>query len=332
MQITSWNCKKVLVTGAGGFIGSHLVEELVRRGAKVRAMVRYSSTGSYGWLMNSDVRSSMELIQADLRDADAVLRAVKDQEVVFHLGALISIPYSYVSPSETVAVNVAGTQNVLSACRFFGVTRVMQTSTSEVYGTAEYVPINEKHPLQGQSPYSASKIGADHLAESYYRSFDLPVTIVRPFNTFGPRQSARAIIPTIIVQLLTGADIHLGSLTPTRDFTYVSDTVAGMIRAIECETTLGKTVNLGTNVEVSVGELVRQISSLLGREACINQAAERIRPALSEVNRLLSDNSLMKDLTSWQPTVRFNDGLRLTIDWFKMNISHYQRAQSEYVV
>lgn len=330
----NWSGKKVLVTGAGGFIGSHLTDMLARAGAEVRAMVRYNSRGTYGWLhdLEPQVCKAIEVAQGDLRDADRVLDIVKGREYVFHLGAMIAIPYSYVSPSEATAVNVGGTLNVLNACRSHGVGRIVHTSTSETYGTAQYVPIDEKHPLQGQSPYSASKIGADKLAESYYRSFDLPVATVRPFNTYGPRQSARALIPTILVQLLTRNDVKLGSMTPTRDFTFVTDTARGMMRMAEVDEAIGKAVNLGNMQEISVGDLVTMISAIAGKAIEVEQQAIRVRPEKSEVNRLLADNRLAKDLLGWEPKVALKDGLTQTMEWLRANLPEYRRAQTEYVV
>jgi len=330
----NWEGRNVLVTGAGGFIGSHLVELLARRGARVRALVRYNSRGTFGWLndLDPDLYRTLDIVQGDLRDAETVTRAVHRNDLVFHLGAMISIPYSYVSPTETVAVNVTGTLNVLNACRFHGIEKLVHTSTSETYGTARSVPIDESHPLQAQSPYSASKIGADKLAESFHRSFDLPVTTVRPFNTYGPRQSARALIPTVMVQMLTMPVIKLGSLTPTRDFTYVSDTVQGMLAAAEAPAAVGKEINLGTGREISVGDLVRLISLICDKPVETQQQLERVRPEKSEVNRLLSDNTLARKLLGWQPEVDLEQGLRKTLDWFRRHLSEYQRAQIDYVI
>ena len=330
----NWGGRNVLVTGAGGFIGSHLVEELVARGAKVRCLVRYNSRGSLGWLddVARDVYSAVEIVQGDLRDGDAVLGAIRDQSVVFHLGAIISIPFSFISPSEVATVNVTGTLNVLNACRTVGVERLIHTSTSEIYGTAQFVPINESHPMQGQSPYSASKIGADKLAESYHLSFGLPVTTVRPFNTYGPRQSARAVIPTIMVQMLTKSAVSLGSLTPTRDFTFVTDTVAGMIRAAETPDAVGRTINLGSGQEISIGHLVETIARISEKQIEVRVQENRMRPKNSEVNRLLSDNSLARSLMGWQPTVSLDDGLKRTLHWLHGELDHSRRAQNEYIV
>jgi NAD dependent epimerase/dehydratase len=330
----NWTGKKVLITGAGGFIGSHLTELMIRQGADVRAFVRYGSRGSFGWLQDlpKDIYKSMQIVQGDLRDADSVLHAVKDRAVVLHLGAMIAIPYSYVNPTEAAAVNVTGTLNVLNACRLFGIERLVHTSTSETYGTAQYVPIDEKHPLQGQSPYSASKIGADKLAESFYRSFDVPVTTIRPFNTFGPRQSARAVIPTVIVQALAGQKIKLGSLTPTRDFTYVEDTARGMMLAAESDAALGTVTNLGNMKEITVADLVKLIVKLVGGSAEVEQQEERVRPKKSEVERLLADNRRAKEILGWEPQVSLEDGLRRTIEWLRNNEADYRRAQTEYVI
>lgn len=330
----NWKGKKVLVTGAGGFIGSHLTGQLVKRGADVRAFVRYGSRGSFGWLedLDKDVYRNIEIVQGDLRDADSVARAVKGAQVIFHLGAMIAIPYSYVNPTEAAAVNVTGTLNVLNAARMFGIEKMVHTSTSETYGTALYVPIDEKHPLQGQSPYSASKIGADKLAESFHRSFDLPVATIRPFNTYGPRQSARAVIPTVIVQALNGTKTKLGSLTPTRDFTYVGDTARGMICAAERPEAVGTVTNLGNMKEIAIGDLVTMISRLVGKPLEVEQQNNRMRPEKSEVERLLADNTRARTVLGWTPEVSLEDGLRATIDWLREHLSEYHRAQTEYVI
>ena len=330
----NWQGRKVLVTGGGGFIGSHLVEMLARRGADVRALVRYNSRGTFGWLHDvaPEVSRSVNVVQGDLRDADAVLRAVDGCEVVFHLGAMISIPYSYVNPTEVAAVNVNGTLNVLNACKQAGVARLVHTSTSEIYGTARYVPIDEQHPVHGQSPYSASKIAADKLAESYHRAFDLPVVTIRPFNTYGPRQSARALIPNVMVQLLSGATVKLGLLTPTRDFTFVTDTADGMIRAAECNEAIGHEINLGSGKEISVGDLVGRIVDISGRKAEIEQQSERVRPEKSEVERLLSNNARARELLKWEPQVGFDEGLLQTYEWLGRNLPEYRRAVSGYVI
>jgi NAD dependent epimerase/dehydratase len=315
----AWQGRPVLVTGAGGFIGSHLVEKLASLGARVRAFVRYTSRPQAGFLdtLGPEVRDCLEVVHGDLRDHDAVAQATRGIDVIFHLGALIGIPYSYVHPRETIDTNVAGTLNVLMAARASGIARVVHTSSSEVYGTARYAPIDEAHPLQGQSPYSASKIGADKIAESFFDSYELPVVTVRPFNTYGPRQSSRAVIPTIITQALAGQDIALGNLSPRRDFTYVTDTAEGLFKAAEVENVLGRTINLGTSTEISIGDLVAKIGQLLGRELTVRQEDIRQRPGGSEVERLLSDNRLAQELLGWRPQVSLGEGLARTIDWIK---------------
>lgn len=318
--------KRVLVTGAGGFIGSHLVEKLVSLGASVRAFVRYNSRGDVGLLGLADrqVRAAVEVVSGDLRDPLAMDQAVKGCDIVFHLGALIAIPYSYLHPYEVAETNVMGTLNVLSACRERGVSRLVHTSTSEVYGTARYAPIDEPHPLQGQSPYSASKIGADKLVESFHLSFGLPAITVRPFNTFGPRQSARAVIPTIITQALANDTIRLGSLDTTRDFTFVDDTVSGFICAAQSEGVEGLTVNLGTGREVTIGELARQIIARVGTQARIELDPARLRPADSEVLRLISDNTLARERLGWSPEVPLEAGLDRTIEWVRGNLARFR--------
>lgn len=328
-----WLGKQVLVTGAGGFIGSHLVQWLVRAGANVRAFVRYNSRGDSGLLCLLDVddQQAVQLISGDLRDANAVYQAVAGCDTVFHLGAVISIPYSYVHPVETTSSNITGTLNVLLACREYGVRRMIHTSTSEVYGTALRIPIDESHPLQGQSPYSASKIGADKLAESFYRAYDLPVVTVRPFNTYGPRQSARAVIPTIITQALMQDVIRLGSLEPRRDFTYVTDTVRGFLLAAQAESpgVLGEVFNLGTGADVSIGTLVEKIQDLVGRDLPVETDAQRIRPPRSEVGRLISDNGRARDFLGWRPTYGLDEGLQETIAWIRDNLQHYHVGRYE---
>lgn len=318
--------KRVLVTGAGGFIGSHLVESLLAQGATVRAFVRYNSRADNGFLSQIDpsLLTEIEVIAGDLRDSHAIHHAVSGMDIVFHLGALIAIPYSYQHPREVIETNITGTLNVLLACLESNTERVIHTSTSEVYGTARYVPMDEKHPLQGQSPYSASKIGADKLAESFYCSYELPVITVRPFNTFGPRQSARAVIPTIITQALTQDVIHLGSVDTKRDFTYVADTVNGFIRAAQAEGIEGQTFNLGTGSEVSIEELAQKIIAQIGRPVKVESEAERIRPGKSEVLRLLSDNRLALETLCWHPEVSMDDGLANTIDWIRHNLQNYR--------
>ena len=324
-----WHPKTVLVTGAGGFIASHLVERLVECGAHVRAFVRYNSRGDPGLLslLPHEIFAQLEVIAGDLRDLAAVKTAMQGASHVFHLGALIAIPYSYVHPAEVVETNVIGTLNVLLAGRELGVERILHTSTSEVYGTAIRVPIDESHPLQGQSPYSASKIGADKLAESFYRAFNLPVVTLRPFNTYGPRQSARAVIPTIICQALTQAEVHLGNLDARRDLTYVSDTVEGFIKAAETPHLEGETFNLGTGTEVTVGDLAQKIIALVGRPLEIVVDPARLRPEKSEVQRLLSDNHLAKERLGWQPAVDLTEGLRRTIEWVAAHLDRYQPDQ-----
>ena len=306
-----WRGRKILVTGAGGFIGSHLTEALVREGASVRAMLRYSSRADSGNLdhLPEEIRQKIEIIRGDIRDPFFIREAIGGVEVVFHLAALIGIPYSYVAPSDYVAVNVTGTLNVLEAARSAGV-RVVHTSTSETYGTAQYRPIDEKHPLVAQSPYSASKIAADKLAESYFLSFSTSVITVRPFNTFGPRQSARAVVPTILSQLLSGAaEIRLGSLEPQRDMTYVEDTVEGFLAAANCDAAIGRTVNLGTGTTQSVGDIARMCMKVAGREAVIISDDARIRPDKSEVMALISDNRTARDLFGWTPRFSLEEGL-----------------------
>ncbi len=318
---------KVLVTGAGGFIGSHLVEELVRHGKEVRAFVRYNSRNQWGLLedLPKDVLDQIEIVQGDLKDPDGVRKAVKGCKKVFHLGALIAIPYSYVHPFDFIQTNVVGTANLLNAClETEGLERVVHTSTSEVYGTAQYVPIDERHPLQAQSPYSASKIGADQLAESYYRCFGLPVSILRPFNTFGPRQSIRAIIPTIISQALGEGKIRLGNLRPRRDFLFVKDTVRGFMEFEKCEKAIGKVVNLGTGIDISIEELTKKVLDLLGKKKEVEIDPQRIRPEKSEVFQLLSDTRLAQELFGWKPKFRLEEGLRETIEWYKRNIHRFK--------
>lgn len=327
MPITSyWQEKRIVVTGAGGFIGSHLTETLVRAGASVRAFVRYNSRGDHGHLRSlpTDVYNSVEVITGDLRDHSAVRALLHDTHTVFHLAALIGIPYSYVNPNDVVETNVLGTLNVLNAARDLDLQRVVQTSTSEVYGTAQYAPIDEVHPLQGQSPYSASKIGADKLAESYYRSFGLPVTTVRPFNTYGPRQSTRAVIPTVITQALSADSIRLGSLDPRRDFLFVRDTVAGFMACAASPACVGEVINLGTGSDVTVGEIVRQIQLLVDREMPIITENQRVRPAKSEVLRLICDNRKARDLAGWFPTVTLSQGLEETVVWMRMHLEQYK--------
>lgn len=318
---------KVLVTGSDGFIGSHLTEELVKKGYQVRAFVYYNSFNNWGWLdtLSKDIMNSVEVFQGDIRDPNGVEEAMKGVDAVFHLAALIAIPFSYCLPDTYVDTNIKGTLNVLQAGRKLDIKRILITSTSEVYGTAQYVPIDEKHPFQGQSPYSATKIGADRLAESFYRSFQLPVTIVRPFNTYGPRQSARAVIPTIITQLLAGkTKIELGSLTPTRDFNYVKDTVYGFISIYESEKTIGEEINIATQKEISIGQLAKELIRQINPNAEIVCRKERLRPEKSEVNRLLGCNEKILRLTDWKPKYSLEQGLRNTIDFLKENLDKYK--------
>jgi NAD dependent epimerase/dehydratase len=321
-----WNGRKVLVTGAGGFIGSHLAEALVRAGATTTAMVRYNSGSLIGNLAFSapDVRKGMNIVSGTIEDSDFVCRVVDGQDYVFHLAALIAIPYSYDAPRTYVRTNVEGTLNVLEAARCRGVGRVVHTSTSEVYGTAIRTPIDEGHPLQGQSPYSATKIAADKLAESYYRSFATPVMTLRPFNTFGPRQSARAFIPAVISQALKCETIRLGSLAPERDMTFVSDTVSGFMAAATTPGIEGETINLGTGETYSIGWFVKLILDLMGVDKPVIQEDERLRPALSEVMKLVSDNTRAREKMGWSPAVSVNDGLRRTIEFVKNNPSLYR--------
>ncbi len=322
----TWQNKKILITGAGGFIGSHLVEALVLRQAKVRAMVHYNSRGDIGLLrfVPTDILSQVEIIGADLRDADAVRSAVSECQVVFHLGALISIPYSYVHPGEVVETNVLGTMNVLLACRDLGIERLIHTSTSEVYGTACYVPIDEKHPLQAQSPYSGSKIAADKLVESFYRTFSNNVVTVRPFNTYGPRQSARAVIPTIITQALARKTIMLGNLETTRDFTFIEDTVNGFLLAAETEKAVGKTLNLGTGTEIKIGAIAQKIIQLTDSKARVEIDQTRLRPKDSEVLRLISNHNAMTECTGWKPNISLDEGLSRTIEWISRHLANYR--------
>jgi len=316
-----WSRKKVLVTGAGGFIGSHLIERLIDLGADVKGFARYNSRNDWGLLeiIPSQKLDSLQIISGDLQDYDAVFSAVRDVDVIFHLGSLISIPYSYIRPRDTIENNILSTLNILTAARDLGVEKVVHTSSSEVYGTALYVPIDEKHPLQGQSPYSASKIGADKIAESFYCSFDLPVATIRPFNTYGPRQSARAIIPTIITQAIEQEKIKLGSLFPTRDYTFVKDTVNGFISTAESKSSIGEVINIGSNFEISMGDLAQRISSLLNKDIKIVQDSSRVRPLKSEVKRLWCDNAKAKRLLGWEPQVSLDEGLKETIEWVSEN-------------
>ena len=320
-----WQGKKVLVTGAGGFIGSHLIERLVLEGAQVRAFVRYNSRGDPGLItqLQQPVQEHIEVIAGDLRDQQALITSAHGVSIIFHLGALIAIPYSYLHPYEVVESNVMGTLNVLLAGQTAGVERIVHTSTSEVYGSALRVPIDENHPLQGQSPYSASKIGADKLVESFYCAFNQPVVTIRPFNTYGPRQSARAVIPTIITQLATGSKLRIGNLSSRRDFTYVTDTVAGFLKGGEIPGIEGQTFNLGTGSEISIQDLVNEIGRISGKPVDLLIEPERLRPEKSEVTRLLSDNSRARQVLGWEPLVNISDGLSRTYQWISEHLSHY---------
>ena len=319
--------EKILVTGADGFIGSHLTEELVKQGFDVKAFSLYNSFNTWGWLdtLPQDIMENVEVFTGDVRDLNGVREAMKGTDAVFHLAALIAIPFSYHSPDAYVDTNIKGTLNVLQAAKQLDLDKVLITSTSEVYGTAQYVPIDESHPYQGQSPYSATKIGADRLAESFYRSFGLPVAIVRPFNTYGPRQSARAVIPTIITQLLAGKEeIRLGSLTPTRDFNFVKDTAQGFIEIYRSDKTVGEEINIATQNEISIGELAEELIRQINPQAKIVCDEERLRPEKSEVNRLLGSNEKIKMLTDWEPRFTFEEGLAQTIDFFRDNLEKYK--------
>jgi NAD dependent epimerase/dehydratase len=324
-----WKGKQVLVTGAGGFIASHLVERLVKEGARVRAFVRYNSRNDVGMLrlISPNVFSALEVVQGDLRDVEAVRKAVKNTDTVFHLGALIAIPYSYVNPREVIDVNIMGTLNVLMAARDVSVRRVVHTSTSEVYGTAQYTPIDEKHPLQGQSPYSASKIGADKIAESFYRSFDVPVVTLRPFNTYGPRQSMRAVIPTIITQALTRDEVKLGSLDPMRDFTFAADTANGFVRAAEADNVLGEEINLGNDNTIRIGDLVEKIFAIIGKGPKVITDQQRVRPGKSEVMKLWASNQKAKDMIGWEPQIPLDEGLKRTVEWISAHLDLYRPDQ-----
>ncbi len=319
--------KKILVTGADGFIGSHLTEALLKQGHKVKAFAYYNSFNSWGWLdsLPKKMMNEVDVFTGDIRDPNGVREAMKGMDEVFHLAALIAIPFSYHSPDTYVDTNIKGTLNVLQAARDLDTARLLITSTSEVYGTAQYVPIDEKHPYQGQSPYSATKIGADRLAESFYRSFNLPITIVRPFNTYGPRQSARAVIPTIITQLLAGKEeIELGSLSPTRDFNYVKDTANGFIEIAKSDKTIGEEINIATQQEISIGQLAEELIKQINPNAKIVCDEQRLRPEKSEVNRLLGSNEKIMRLTNWKPNYTFEQGLAETIEFFKHNLDQYK--------
>ena len=321
-----WKSKKALVTGAGGFIGSHLTERLVTLGADVKAFVRYNSRNDWGLLevLPMHIRHEIEIISGDLKGPEVVRQATKDTDIVFHLAALVAVPYSYVNPRDFVETNVIGTLNVLNAAKEHNIERLIHTSTSEVYGTAQYIPIDEKHPLQAQSPYAASKIGADKLVESYHLSYDLPVTTVRPFNTYGPRQSARAIIPTIITQALTRKKIFLGSMHPTRDFNYIEDTVDAFIKAAESPKSVGEVINFGSGQEISIGDLTDKITALISKDVEVVFDATRIRPISSEVERLVADVTKAKELVGWEPRFSLDDGIRKTIEWISEHIDTYK--------
>ena len=318
--------QSVVVTGACGFIGSHLVEALVRRGAHVKALTFYNARGSHGWMDNvaADVRKDVQIVSGDIRDAGMMRDLIAKADTVFHLAALIGIPYSYQAPASYVETNVTGTLNILEACRSTGAARLLVTSTSEVYGTALRVPIDEAHPLQAQSPYSATKIAAEKLAESYHKSFETPLVIIRPFNTFGPRQSARAVIPTILMQLLHGQqELKLGDTATSRDFNYVADTVEGMIRLAECDAAIGRTVNIGTGKDFTIADIAAMAQNIAGVKVIIRQESSRTRPVASEVRRLCCDNTLLKSLTGWAPPVRVEEGLKLMADWMKKEMEFY---------
>ncbi len=318
---------KVLVTGADGFIGSHLTEQLLEAGHDVRAFVYYNSFSSWGWLdsLPKHIKNEIDVVEGDVRDSYFVKKAMENMDTVYHLAALIAIPYSYYAPEAYVDTNIKGTLNIVNAARELGTQRVLVTSTSEVYGTAQTVPISESHPFQGQSPYSASKIGADRIAESFYRSFDVPLTIVRPFNTYGPRQSARAVIPTIISQLIGGCeDIKLGSLTPTRDFVFVKDTARGFMEIANAKNTIGKEINIATMNEISIGDLAQKMINQINPNARIICDDQRLRPANSEVERLLGDNRLLYELTGFKPSITIDQGLAETVEFIRANIDKYK--------
>ncbi len=322
--------RTVMVTGADGFIGSHLTEELVKKGEKVKAFCLYNSFGSLGWIdtLAPEIKNEIEIFMGDVRDPNGVRTAMQGQDIVYHLAALIAIPFSYHSPDSYVDTNIKGTLNILNAARELETQRLLVTSTSEVYGTAQYVPIDEKHPFQGQSPYSATKIGADRISESFYRSFDLPVTIVRPFNTYGPRQSARAVIPTIITQLLAGqTEIKLGKLSPTRDFNFVKDTANGFMAIADCAKAIGEEINIATGEEHSIGDLANELIAQINPNAKIVCEEVRLRPEKSEVDRLLGDASKLCSMTNWQPQYTFEQGLAATVEFLRENLGSYKAGQ-----
>lgn len=317
--------KKVLITGAGGFIGSHLVELCIKEGYQVKAFVHYNSMNQWGWLEELSCKNDIEVVAGDVRDCDSVFNAMKGCDTVFHLAALIGIPYSYISPLAYIKTNIEGTYNVLQAARELNFENVLITSTSETYGTAQYIPIDEKHPMVGQSPYSATKISADHLALSFYRAFNLPVKVIRPFNVYGPRQSARAIIPTIISQILNGKkEIKLGNLSPSRDFTYAKDTVHGFLAIAKSRKLFGEITNIGTNGEISIGGLAKLIVSLMDKKIKIVEDGQRVRPKNSEVKRLCCDNTKIKKFSDWKPLYSFEQGLNETISWIKKHFNTYK--------
>ena len=322
----NWSGKRVLVTGAGGFIGSHLTERLVELGASTRALVHYNALGTWGWLDQSAARDQIEVIAGDVCDRDSVHQAMRNVEIVFHLAALIAIPYSYHAPASYIRTNIEGTLNILQCARELGVERVVHTSTSEVYGTARYVPIDEEHSLRGQSPYSASKIGADKIVEAFHLSFNLPVVTLRPFNTFGPRQSARAVIPTIITQALCGETVRLGNLRPTRDLNFVANTVDGFVLAATASEAVGQTINLGSGREISISDLAQLIARLIGEPIQLESEVERLRPDGSEVERLLADNMLARRILDWNPKISLDEGLQRTIDWVRQHLERYRRG------
>lgn len=322
----NWKGKKVFITGAGGFIGSHLTERLVSFGAQVKVFIRYNSRGDRGMLeyIPKTVTDNMEIIMGDIRDAQGLRSAMKGTEVVFHLAALIGIPYSYVHPSDVMGSNIYGALNILEAAREFELEKIVHTSTSEVYGTAQYTPIDEKHPLVGQSPYSASKIAADKIAESFYMSFDMPVATIRPFNCYGPRQSARAILPTIITQALKGKEVYLGATYPVRDLTFVKDTVDGFIKIAEAKESIGQVINIGTGHGISIGDLADTIVKIVGKDNKIIFDATRVRPKLSEVGELIADNKKAKELLKWAPKTPLEDGLKQAIAWCEQKLDIYK--------
>jgi len=325
----AWDRKKVLVTGAGGFIGSHLTERLFELGAKIRAFVRYTSRSDEGFIkyFSEDLRKNMDIVYGDIRELETIVKAIDGVDIIFNLAALVGIPYSYIHPQEVIEANTIGTLNILMAARDAGIEKLVQTSTSEVYGTARYVPIKEEHPKQPQSPYSASKIAADAIALSFYHSFDLPVAVIRPFNTYGPRQSDRAVIPSIISQALTKDRLTLGNTTPTRDFTFVTDTAEGFIKVAESEKSVGMEINVGSGQEISIEDLIKKIISLVGRDVVVERDKERIRPSHSEVERLCADNTVARSLLGWSPKISLTQGLEKTISFIKDNPGFYDPDQ-----